>query len=161
MIGMLICLAILFGVPIAVYFKKDSWGDRHRLDLAIISFLLMTLIILFVFYPIFGFTGGLCSNYSSGFREGFLTKQSQKGLFYKTYEYEIQVGVGQQAALQAPFAFSVSDKDIVNQLAQLNGKRVKVYYNGWLIQPFSQGDSGYNVYKVEEISSQLKEAEIE
>lgn len=104
-----------------------------------------------IFFPMLGFTTGLYEGYSEGTRTGYVTKLSRKGVIYKTYEGEMQLGAGLQASLQEPFKFSVRDKEIVQQLVEAadEGSRVKLHYTQWLIQPYKHGSSSYEIIKVE------------
>jgi hypothetical protein len=98
-------------------------------------------------------TGGLYDGYSEGYREGFVTKISHKGLIWKTWEGQMQVGVGELAALQEPFKFSMRDTEVIKLVQSLAGdQRVKLHYTEWLIMPFKIGDSGYEIVKVEKIT---------
>ncbi len=90
-------------------------------------------------------TMGMMPDYSTGQREGYIIKVSEKGFLWKTIECEMQLGAGEQASLQEPFHFSIAKGDGAN-LDQVNlniGKRVSVEYTQWLIMPFRLGESGY------------------
>ena len=93
-------------------------------------------------------TSGLCPNYSVGVREGYITKVSRKGVIWKTWEIEVQVGTGEMAALQAPHEFSV-DETMINSVEANLGKRCRVSYTEWLLMPYRIGSSGYEITKVE------------
>jgi hypothetical protein len=104
----------------------------------------------FVFsYPVIGTTGGLGRDYSVGVRDGYLTKVSQKGVIWKTNEAQLQVGTGNMAALQEPFEFSVPDAAIATEAGLSIGKKVRVHYTQWIIQPFARGESGYECVRIE------------
>jgi hypothetical protein len=95
-------------------------------------------------------TSGLMPDYSTGTREGYLTKISEKGVIWKTHEGEMQIGTGDLAALQKPFAFSVNknNSDVYKLVYENQGKKVKLSYKGWLIMPYSIGDSNCEVVDV-------------
>ena len=86
--------------------------------------------------------------YSKGYRAGELVKFSSKGWVFKTWEGELSVGVSESQR----FIFSVEkgEKHIIQQLIDLQGKKVKLTYKErigtfpWL------GDTKYYITKVEE-----------
>lgn len=92
-------------------------------------------------------TTGLQPGYSEGERSGYINKLSVKGIIWKTHEGELQLGAGEAASLQPPFAFSVVDPDVLASVkaAQASGARVSVTYRQWLVMPFRVGESGYEV----------------
>lgn len=104
-----------------------------------------------VSYPIIALTEGLLPEYSTGVREGYLTKVSIKGIIYKTNEAQIQVGTGEMAALQEPWAFSIPDQELNEKAGKLLGKRVRIHYNQWLIAPYWLGETNNILTKIEPI----------
>lgn len=94
-------------------------------------------------------TTGLLPDYSEGMRTGYLTKISKKGVFWKTWEVEMQVGAGEQAALQQPWHFSVADEKLAQTLRTSLGRKATVEYREWLLMPYSIGESGYVSEKVD------------
>ena len=90
---------------------------------------------------------GLLPGYSTGARTGYVTKLSQKGIIFKTWEGEMQLGVGQMASLQEPYKFSIRDPELLEQLQTVAGKnkRVTLSYREWLIQPMRYGDTTYEI----------------
>ncbi len=94
--------------------------------------------------------------YSSGNRYGMLQKFSLKGYLFKTYEGEMILssirGNYNVPIASEKFFFSVTDKNVANQLMNVQGKFVTVHYeekNGAL---WWRGDTPYIVdsIKVEE-----------
>lgn len=90
--------------------------------------------------------------YSSGNRFGLLQKFSHKGNLFKTYEGEMILssvrGNSNVPLASEKFFFSVKDKNVANQLMNLQGKYVTVSYkekNGTLMW---QGDTKYIVDSV-------------
>lgn len=70
--------------------------------------------------------------YSSGNRYGLLQKFSQKGTIFKTYEGELILS-SVRGNLNVPIAsekffFSVNDKDVAQQLMNMQGAQVTVHY---------------------------------
>ena len=86
--------------------------------------------------------------YSEGVRAGELVKFSHKGILFKTWEGEISQGVSEAQLFQ----FSVQDKEekVIQDLNDLQGKYVKVYYFERYRSIFWLGDTNYFITKVEE-----------
>lgn len=82
---------------------------------------------------------GCYSHYSSGERTGTIVKFSQKGLYFKSWEGQMHLGVGQAALGAAVWDFSVRDEAIVEkvQAALDAGKPVTVHYHQWMAKPIS------------------------
>jgi hypothetical protein len=86
--------------------------------------------------------------FSEGYRAGELIKISRKGILFKTWEGEISQG----STNSQLFTFSIQDKekDVINKVKDLQGKKVKITYKErfrtfpWL------GDTHYFVTAVEE-----------
>jgi len=100
----------------------------------------------------------LFGNYSDGYRAGTMIKFSKKGVLFKTYEGELNLGMvlnDQQPSVSVSniWKFSVKgSKDELNsklQDALLNGKRVKVHYDEKFFQFDWRGDTKYIVDEVE------------
>ncbi len=111
-----------------------------------ILFLLLLLGFGIYFYWKYFFT------YSSGNRYGLLQKFSHKGTLFKTYEGEMILssvrGNYNVPLASEKFFFSVTDKNVANQLMNLQGKYVTVHYqekNGALAW---RGDTNYIVDSV-------------
>lgn len=87
-------------------------------------------------------------SYSEGYRAGDLVKFSHKGLVFKTWEGELSVGVSD--AQRFIFSVEPKEKEIIQQLIDMQGKKVKLTYKErfgtfpWL------GDTKYYIVKVEE-----------
>jgi len=85
--------------------------------------------------------------FSEGYRAGELVKISNKGIIFKTWEGKLSQGISEE--LQ--FNFSIEDKNeqVIEDLKNLQGQRVKLTYKErfgtfpWL------GDTKYFVTKVE------------
>lgn len=112
--------------------------------IAAIGVLIVTVYFAFVYYV----------PYSEGFRSGELIRMSHKGVMMKTWEGEISQGVsGSQI-----FRFSVldSDKDVIDQLNNLEGQYVKLTYIE-RYRTFSWwGDSHFFVTAVQKENSPFK-----
>ncbi len=110
---------------------------KFLIKIIIGAILLLSLYFLAVYYLTF----------SEGFRAGELVKISNKGIIFKTWEGKLSQGISEE--LQ--FEFSIEDKNIqvIEDLKNLQGKRVKLTYRErfgtfpWL------GDTKYFVTKVE------------
>jgi len=91
--------------------------------------------------------------YSDGTRTGVLMKISTKGYVFKTIEGEANMG-GISTDMQGGdigniWSFSVSDKNLYNQLIQSQGDRLMFYYKEKNRAMPWQGKTDYFVYKVE------------
>lgn len=113
-------------------------------------FIWFTLIIL-VFLAIFIY-GKYYFTFSEGERTGILQKFSYRGQIFKTWEGEMilsSVTSSQNVPLASEkFLFSVTDKEIADELSKLTGNTVTVHYkekNGKLMW---RGDTEYFVDKV-------------
>lgn len=86
--------------------------------------------------------------YSEGYRAGKLVKFSNKGLVFKTWEGEISQGVSEAQI----FKFSVEDnqKQVIQQLKNLQGKDVKLTYKERFRTFVWLGDTKYFVTEVEQ-----------
>ena len=100
----ILCLAILIGLQILIA-TRDRYFEKFATSIFLwtIGPFVASLLCIFLIPA----TGGMLSGYSEGIREGYITKFSEKGIIWKTYEAQIQIGTGELAALQAPFAFSI------------------------------------------------------
>ncbi|MGD1840892.1 MAG: hypothetical protein ACFB0B_08355 [Thermonemataceae bacterium] len=117
-------------------------------SLRIAGILSLIVVILIGVYTIFG-------TYSSGERAGVLYKFSKKGVLFKTYEGELNLGyenTGDTPALKIDkFYFSVNanDKETVEQISTHMGQSVTIYYKEKFVAFPWRGDTKYFVYKVE------------
>lgn len=96
------------------------------------------------------------ANFSSGFRAGVPIKVSKKGVIFKTWEGELNVGGltnSSEGAIPTTWAFSISgDDDLVREKleeAVTYGKRVKLIYKEKFVKFFWKGDTKYFVHEVE------------
>ena len=85
--------------------------------------------------------------YSEGFRAGELVKISHKGVVFKTWEGKLSQGISEE--LQFNFSVEEKEKEVIEQLKNLQGKKVKVTY----MERFGtfpwMGDTNHYVTKVE------------
>jgi hypothetical protein len=118
---------------------------------------LTVLILLFLTVAIAGFPGGVYKNFSEGSRSGIVTKLSYKGLIYKSYEAEMNMGglrkqtdsKNHDSYVANIFEFNVSEQAVKEVQAALdNGESVKLTYHEYLIKPIGIGHS-HVVTKVE------------
>ena len=115
----------------------------------IIFFAVVILVLAIGSYFVFG-------NYSQGTRAGTVVKMSHRGVLFKTYEGQLNLGgfsgeTGSPASSLWDFSVDGSKDEIIKQLedASLNGKRVKLYYNEKFYNFSWRGDTKYFIYKVE------------
>lgn len=147
--GMLVVGLIILLVTFWVAGKIARTFDMEE-GAALLALLLVAAgLALFTTVPWVGMlTDGLMPNYSNGVREGYIVKVSQKGIIWKTWDVQIQIGTGEMAALQAPEHFSVEGGKIGDIESNL-GKRVVVTYHEWLVTPYHVGDSGKVITNIE------------
>lgn len=95
-------------------------------------------------------------SYSTGSRAGTIVKLSQRGVAFKTLEGQLNLGgltseSGSPASSLWDFSVDNGDKEVITALeeANLNGHRVKLYYNEKFYKLPWRGDTKYFVYKVE------------
>ena len=115
----------------------------------IIFFAVVVLVLAIGSYFVFG-------NYSQGTRAGTVVKMSHRGVIFKTYEGQLNLGgfsgeTGSPASSLWDFSVDGSKDELIKQLedASLNGKRVKLYYNEKFYNFSWRGDTKYFIYKVE------------
>lgn len=96
------------------------------------------------------------ANFSSGYRAGVPIKVSYKGILFKTWEGQLNVGGlvnSAEGAIPSTWEFSIAKedqevRDLIEE-AISNGKRVKLHYNEKYMRFFWKGDTKYFVYEVE------------
>lgn len=103
------------------------------------------IVVIFVALTLGGLKGcvfGCGQGYSEGERTGVVTKMSNKGLVWKSWEGSMAMGMsapqGEHNVMQpVQFDFSVVDPKIVETLraAQKSGKPVTVVYDQWINTP--------------------------
>jgi len=93
--------------------------------------------------------------YSTGYRAGLLQKFSHKGNIIKTFEGEMVLSSITSSANVAiaseKFYFSVTNKQLANQLDTIQGQMVIVHYKQKNATVFWNGDSQYLVDSVKRI----------
>ncbi len=96
------------------------------------------------------------ASFSSGYRAGVPIKVSHKGVLFKTWEGQLNVGGltnSGQGAIPTTWDFSIADdaEEVREKIdmAISEGKRVKLKYNEKYVRLFWKGDTKYFVYEVE------------
>ena len=111
---------------------------KKFLTYAGVSILIVTVVyILFIYFVTF----------SEGYRAGELIKISKRGLLFKTWEGRLSQGVSEEQ--QFNFSVQKSDKEVLDQLKEFQGKKVRVTYIERFGTFFWLGDTKYYVKKVE------------
>ena len=99
-------------------------------------------------------------SYSDGYRAGRIMKLSHKGIIFKTYEGQLDIGGldngGSDGAATTVWNFSVKDQDVVKEIndAVDDGASVKLYYREKYFTFVFWGDTKYFVYKVEKTKTE-------
>ena len=93
--------------------------------------------------------------YSEGSRAGYLVKTSRKGVVFKTYEGQLNVGGfndnNGSGIIGNIWEFSVLKRNFYDDLKTHEGQHVKLYYKQrYKAMPW-QGKTDYFVYKVEPV----------
>lgn len=91
--------------------------------------------------------------YSEGTRTGYLMKMSKKGLLFKTFEGEMNLGGIQGEEYSAivsnkiwNFSVPTDRADVFEKLQELEGRQIQVRYKEKNQAFFWQGDTDYFVY---------------
>lgn len=100
--------------------------------------------------------GGLNIEYGEGSRSGVVQKISRKGLFWKTYEGELNLGYNTNSGgkfsqvVPAIFKFSTSNAEVAKVLedAERSGDRVMLKYKEYLFRGYDKGQTGYDIIEV-------------
>lgn len=86
--------------------------------------------------------------YSNGTKGGSLTKFTQKGLIFKTWEGQLNLGGmvtnGDGGMVANVWNFSVTDPAIISKLQKAKG-RVELDYSQKLLVPINQGSTSYKI----------------
>jgi len=87
--------------------------------------------------------------YSDGVKSGTLTKITKKGLIFKTYEGQLNLGGmvsnGDGGMVANVFNFSIKDEKLFKELQANQNSRVALKYNQYLNVPITVGSSNYIV----------------
>ncbi len=86
-------------------------------------------------------------SYSEGYRAGKLVKFTYRGVVFKTWEGELSQGVSD--AQRFEFSVEKKEKEVIQQLKDLQGKLVKLTYKERFATFPWLGDAKYFVTKVE------------
>lgn len=126
--------------------EKKSFKSRFKRFILKIVFGVFVLCLLLIW---------ACSwTYSEGTRAGQLIKITKKGIVFKTNEGELnmgglRVGTANDGLEGNLWQFSVLDEDVLNQLEEAEGRRVKLGYKERFRSMPWQGDTNYFVVSVE------------
>lgn len=84
------------------------------------------------------FTAACAPNYSNGTRIGVVTKLSERGLIYKSWEGSMLIALPSTVSAIQPevFEFNVAESAVeAVKAAMASGKRVEVVYKQWAVSP--------------------------
>ena len=95
--------------------------------------------------------------YSKGSRSGYIVKITKKGVIWKTFEGQLNLGGVQTDAEQGGLMgniwdFSVPKRYVYDKLQQYEGKQVRLYYRQVYNNMPWQGKTSYFITDVERIS---------
>jgi hypothetical protein len=103
-------------------------------------------------------SGGANLEYATGSRSGVVQKISKKGMIWKTWEGELNLGYntassdgnGHTTIAPAIFRFSVESEDVARevQAAAESGKRVTLEYVHYFLRGYDKGGTSYDVVGV-------------
>jgi hypothetical protein len=119
----------------------------------ILIYLLLAVVLLFTGYMLFLYH----ADYSNGFRAGYVSKLSRKGVVFKTWEGQLITGaiLKQGSDLNNTWDFSILDKnaDLLPKIEEAiaHNKMVKLFYSEKYKVLRWRGDTPYFVEKVEVI----------
>lgn len=107
-------------------------------------------------------------NYSTGYRSGVVMKVSHKGMAFKTYEGQLDIGgleANKDGKMSSVFYFSVNDdqKQILEILEEvsLTKERVRLHYDEkFFVFPW-RGETKYFVTKIDRVEREEKQKEEE
>ena len=110
---------------------------KFFLIVTLVVIVLATIYYVFIYY----------ASFSQGYRAGELVKFSHKGVIFKTWEGELSYGVSE--AQRFEFSVEAKNKELIRQLADMQGEEVKLTY----IERFGTfpwlGDTKYFAVEVE------------
>ena len=95
--------------------------------------------------------------YSKGTRAGYLVKATKKGVIWKTYEGQLNLGGvtnDPQSGLSGNiWDFSIPKRAVYEKIQAVEGERVKLHYRQVYRNMPWQGKTDYMVYDVEPVSA--------
>ncbi len=150
MIAIFIGMIILIAAVVLVY--SLSSYDRV-LNSVFVGVTVIAFLLIFIPSTIMPLTGGLMKSYGVINQVGYLTNFSESGIIWKTYEGELQKGVGEQATAERSFKFSVTDKNVIEKLQPYLGSkhRLQLKCRQWICMPYSRGDTDREVVEIKEM----------
>ena len=121
---------------------------KERLKYIFIKFLLVSA---FVFIAVLW----VCSwSYSEGTRSGNLIKVSKKGVIFKSFEGQLNIGgISMASGLEGNiWSFTMLEESLMSTIKSYEGKKVKVFYKErYKTMPWL-GDTNYIVNKIEKVN---------
>jgi prepilin-type N-terminal cleavage/methylation domain-containing protein len=104
-------------------------------------------------HPLARLCGGINQNYSNGARVGVVTKLSQKGVIWKSWEGEMLMALPASTGTVQPekFEFNVSPEAVDKVTAAMkSGHRIELVYRQWWSPPMKI-DHDYVIVDVKDI----------
>ena len=91
---------------------------------------------------------GFYPNWSTGFRDGVITKASTKGWFWKTNELILNRTIGEYDRNMEQVFMSCPGPAAWEKVKAAGSKKVRVYYTEWYLGPWSKGSENRHVTDV-------------
>ena len=134
-------------------------NNRGYIDTLVVVVTFILVFMAAVFLVIIGVPGGVMSNYSTGARTGIVNKSSHRGLLFKSWEGEVNMGgmrdvstgeAGHTNIVANIYEFSVTDNKVAQEIQEAldSGRPVKLSYHQYLVKPFGLSTS-YVIDKVD------------
>ena len=157
----ILCACVMIGIITwAVISTRDSYQRAETVaGVSLMTMLLGSIFTAATICPVIKTSGGWYDDYGEGEREGYLTAVRYEGYFFKTYECEIQTGTGELASLEKPWRFSAFKQLDGEHLQSLIGKKVRLKYKSWFMQPYSYGGTNHQYQSIEVIKNNLQRLE--
>ena len=143
-----ICAFLVVTVSVAV-----KSADYYRVENTVMAGILCLIVGAIFSIPAIKFEG-IDVDYSEGARTGVVVKLSQKGLVFKTWEGEMNVGSASagEGGVMVPtvFQFSITDPAVIATVSEAaeSGRKTTLMYKQKLVLPWRQGSTSYLIVGV-------------
>ncbi len=142
------------------------YSSRMPLEQKLALVATMICLVLFIAAFVCKCCGGINWEFSEGSRSGVIQKLSKKGVIWKTWEGELNLGYnqsnvdenGHQTIAPAMFYFSVEDEQVAKLLkaAEIAGRRVTIDYKQYVLRGWDKGATSYDATDVHDATSKAE-----